>query len=52
MNDKVMKAVKIIIPLASIAAGLATNWLNEKEFDAKVAKKVNETLANSNGKES
>lgn len=52
MNDKVTKALKIVVPVVSLAATVATNFLKEKEFDEKVAKKVAETLAQTNGEES
>ena len=52
MNAKVMKAVKIIVPVASIAASVATRWLKDKEFDEKVNNKVAEILTKQNGEES
>lgn len=52
MNNKLMKAAKIIIPVVSVVANVATNFLKEKEFDERIAKKVAETLAKTNGEES
>lgn len=52
MNINWSKIAKVVIPVASIAATAATNWLNKKEFDEKVTQKVQEVLAESNGKES
>lgn len=51
-NEKLMKALKAVIPVASIAATLATSWLKDKELDEKVAQKVAENLAKANGEES
>lgn len=51
-KDKAMKALKIIIPIASIAAGVASNWLKEKEFDEKVAAKVVELTGKTENGES
>ena len=52
MNGKAIKALKIVVPVVSAVATVATSWLKEKEFDEKVAKKVAETLAKTNGEES
>lgn len=52
MKDKAMKAAKILIPVLSIGASIATGWLKEKEFDEKVNAKVAENLAKLNGEES
>lgn len=38
------KIVKIVVPVASIATALASNYLSDKEMDEKVAKKVAEAL--------
>lgn len=52
MNDKVTKALKVVVPVVSVVATVATSWLKEKEFDEKVTKKVAEALAQTNGEES
>ena len=52
MNEKLLKIVKVVVPIASIGVTLAANYLSDKELDSKVAKKVSEALANSNGEES
>lgn len=46
MNDKLMKVVKIVVPVVGLAVSLATNYLNNKELDEKIAKGVEEALAN------
>lgn len=51
-NDKLMKALKVIIPVGSVVATVAASWLKDKEFDEKVAQKVAENLAKQNGEES
>jgi hypothetical protein len=51
-NEKLMKALKVVIPIGGIVASVAANWLKDKEFDEKVAQKVAETLAKTNGEES
>jgi hypothetical protein len=52
MKDKAMKVARILIPVASLAATIASGWLKDKEFDEKVAAKVAENLAKANGEES
>lgn len=47
MNNKVMKVVKLVVPVASVAVTLAANYLSKKEMDDTVAKKVAEALAQS-----
>ena len=49
MNDKVTKALKILVPVVSLAATMASSFLKEKEFDEKVSKKVAEVLAKNEG---
>ncbi len=49
MNDKVTKALKIVVPVVSLAATVASSFLKEKEFDEKVSKKVAEVLAKNEG---
>lgn len=46
MNSKLLKIVKVVVPVASIAVTCAANYLSSKELDDKVAKKVSEALAN------
>lgn len=52
MNEKAIKALKIVVPVVSLAATVASSFLKEKEFDEKVSKKVAEALAKTNGEES
>ena len=52
MNEKLMKAVKIIVPIASVGVTLAANFLSNKELDDKVSAKVAEALAKSQEGES
>lgn len=44
MNDKLLKVVKVIVPVVGAAVTLATSYLSNKELDEKVAKKVAEAL--------
>ena len=41
------KVVKVVVPVASVAVTLASNYLGAKELDEKVAEKVAEALNNS-----
>ena len=52
MNVKMLKVVKALVPVASIAVTLAANYFADKDLDEKVGKKVAEALAKSNGEES
>lgn len=52
MNEKLMKVLKVLIPIGSIITTVATSWLKDKEFDEKVAQKVAENLTKQNGEES
>ena len=52
MNEKALKVIKWVVPIASIGVTLATNYLSNKELDSKVAKKVSEALAETVEKES
>ena len=45
MNEKLLKVVKIVVPLASIGVTLAANYLSGKELDEKISKKITEELA-------
>ncbi len=51
MNDKLLKAAKVVVPVAGLVVSLASSYLKDKEFDEKVAKKVAE-LTKANGEES
>lgn len=46
MNTNVMKVLKIVAPVATIATTLLTSFVGEKNLDEKVAKKVAEAMAN------
>lgn len=52
MNTNLLKVVKVVVAVAGVGVTLASNYLEDKELDTKVAKKVGEALANMNGKES
>ena len=45
MNDKVMKIIKIAVPLASIGLTIVGNMLSKQEFKENVAKEVAKALA-------
>lgn len=45
MNEKLLKVVKVVVPVVSVGVTLASNYLSKKELDDKVAKKVSEALA-------
>lgn len=47
MNNKFLKIASIVLPIAGAALGLATNFVDDKKLDDKVAKKVAEAI-NSN----
>lgn len=51
-TNKLFKVGRIVVPIMSIAVSAATAYLNNKEFDEKVTKKVSEVLATMNGRES
>lgn len=52
MKEKMLKAVKVLVPVASIAVTIATNYFAEKDLNEKIGKKVAEALANTTGEES
>ena len=52
MNEKLLKVVKIVVPVASLGVTLAANYLSNKELDDKVSKKVAEALTKSTNVES
>lgn len=52
MNGKAFKALKIVVPVVTVAATLASNFLGKKEQEETIAKKVAEALAKQNGEES
>ncbi len=43
-----MKILKVVIPVASVAATFAANWLSDKKQDEVIAQKVAEALAKIN----
>ena len=43
---------KVVVSVAGVAITLASNYFADKDLDSKVAKKVGEALAKSNGEES
>lgn len=49
MNNKLFNVVKIVVPVLSVGVTIATKLISDKEFDMKVAEKVNEVLAKTNG---
>lgn len=48
MNEKLFKVIKVAVPLLSVGVTLASKFVSDKEFDMKVAEKVNEVLAKAN----
>lgn len=52
MNVKAVKLIGIAASVVGAVAALAGNWAGEKQQDAKIAEKVAEALAKSNGEES
>lgn len=48
MNEKLFKVAKIVVPVLSLGAAIASKFISDKDFDDKVAKKVSEALAKSN----
>ena len=49
MNEKLFNIVKIVVPVLSVGVTIASKLISDKEFDMKVAEKVNEALAKANG---
>ena len=47
MNKK-LQVAKLVVGVVSVAVAGLTTYLNNKEFDAKVAEKVNEVLTKTN----
>lgn len=45
MNNKWIKVLGLAATGVSVVASIVTNWVNEKQFDAKVSEKVTEKLA-------
>lgn len=45
MDNKWIKAIGLGATILSVGASIITNWVNEKQFDAKVTEKVTEKLA-------
>lgn len=52
MSGTALKVIKIVVSVASIGVGLASNYFADKELDKKVADKVAEAFAKSAAKES
>ena len=46
MKEKALKAVKLVVPVATFGLGLVSTWLANKDRDAEIAKKVAEAVAN------
>lgn len=46
-NEKALKIVKLVVPMATFGLGLVSTWLSNKDLDDKIAKKTAEALANS-----
>lgn len=45
MNPVLLKAIKVAVPVASMALTFASHYLEKKELDELVTKKVSEALA-------
>ena len=48
MSKTVIKILGLIATVGSIGCQLVSNFVGEKQLDAKIAEKVNEALANRN----
>ena len=46
MSSKVIKIIGIVATIGGMAASLATDWVNDKKMDEKIAEKVTEILKN------
>ena len=42
MNEKVIKTLKLLVPVASLAITLVSNYLTDTEIDEKIAQKIAE----------
>ena len=45
MKLNVMKIAGIVLPIVGAGVSLATNWLDDKKLDEKVAEKVTKALS-------
>ena len=45
MKSNGMKILKIVVPVVSVVATLASNWLGKKEQEDEIAKRVAEEIA-------
>ena len=45
MNKNLVKVIGIAATVVSVIASLATNWVNDKNLDNKIAEKVTKALA-------
>ena len=52
MNLTALKIVGVVASVAGVAATLVSNWVGEKQQDAKIAEKVSEAFAQLSDKES
>ena len=50
MKDKAFKAIKVAVPIATLALSAVSAWLSDKNLDEKIAQKTAEALAKT-GKE-
>lgn len=47
MKPKLMKIAGVVLPIIGVGLSLATNWLDDKKLDEKVAEKVTKALQSS-----
>lgn len=52
MNGNVIKIIGFAATAIGMGATLVSNWVSEKQIDAKITEKVNEAVANINKIES
>ena len=52
MNNKVIKGLGVGAAIFGALATVVSNWVSEKQQDAKIAEKVAEAISKSTGKES
>lgn len=50
MDSKTIKIISIATSIVGVVTTLASNWIGEKQQDAKIAEKVAEALAKANEK--
>lgn len=46
INGKAIKIIGLVATVLGMGASLATDWVNEKKTDTKIAEKVDEAIAN------